>query len=841
MSPGKLIYGLFLLPGLLTAVVPAQSHNLSDTLRVLSFNIYGAPDSNWPVRRSMILDNLVELQPDIIALQEVVETPGTGGADNRARILSDSLYFMTGTHYEYRWQRTHFSWNQFDEGIAVLSRYPILDSGFIELPPGLFSRKALWCRVLTPAGIVNFFDTHLSFGNQEAVRLAQVRSLKQYVAGIVSDSTAVLTFVSGDFNTGPVSPPIELMVNTDSLGMRYLDTWREANPGQNGYTIPSDNPSDRIDYVFLLDNHRGRIHDLRLVFDQSNTENIYPSDHIGVLGTFTSTLHKPQISIISPLAGAIVSGETPINWSIASPPEPLSVTLYLSSDGGRSWWQEFSGPAGGNPYNWNTLQVDDGSHYLLRIVAEGDSSFAMAQTSGTFTVNNPGNAAPEIDLRSPRGGELASDIWEVQWDAADADGDSLSIALDFTTNGGRSWQTLVTGFPNTGVFSWNTRGFPNSPFYRMRLRCSDQSVETADTSQVFEVYNERIVLPQETTDHIAGTAGAAITVLVVDPDSVRDGNRYRITFDDSSSGSKSYRVRNLTSGDTLVENATQIDGVTEGPAFEGLRLVINDFDPPQVNPDSTRWHTGTSTLELSVFLPTLNIDGQIITGTPWPADYSITFFDSVVDTSSSAFGAPPTPMKFKVRNLSADRLSDVIFLDADNNLTLSQADMLYLLEPDSTGNPIFIWALFASGQPDAVLPQAGDEYIIATLKPLTRFDIYEFVPGLTAVGESGPTVPQEFKLFQNYPNPFNSSTTIRYFLPRSAGVTLRVFNLLGQEIRTLVDEQRQAGEWTVQWDGRNQSGGSVGSGIYIVKLLVEEQAASSRANVVTSKKMLLIK
>jgi hypothetical protein len=78
--------------------------------------------------------------------------------------------------------------------------------------------------------------------------------------------------------------------------------------------------------------------------------------------------------------------------------------------------------------------------------------------------------------------------------------------------------------------------------------------------------------------------------------------------------------------------------------------------------------------------------------------------------------------------------------------------------------------------------------------------------------------PREFVLNQNYPNPFNPSTQIQFELPEQSQVKLSVYNLLGQQIAVLVDEIKNAGVHTVQWNGREASGRVVSSGIYLVKL-----------------------
>ena len=89
-------------------------------------------------------------------------------------------------------------------------------------------------------------------------------------------------------------------------------------------------------------------------------------------------------------------------------------------------------------------------------------------------------------------------------------------------------------------------------------------------------------------------------------------------------------------------------------------------------------------------------------------------------------------------------------------------------------------------------------------------------------------IPGEFRLEQNYPNPFNPSTTIRFDLPQAEFVSLKVFNLLGQEVATIVNGPRQAGSYSVKWDA-----GSVPSGAYFYQF--------SAGGHVQTKKLLLLR
>ena len=84
---------------------------------------------------------------------------------------------------------------------------------------------------------------------------------------------------------------------------------------------------------------------------------------------------------------------------------------------------------------------------------------------------------------------------------------------------------------------------------------------------------------------------------------------------------------------------------------------------------------------------------------------------------------------------------------------------------------------------------------------------------VTGLAESGPSGGALFRLGQNYPNPFNPSTTIAYQVPAAGHVTLRVYDMLGREVGTLVDERQVGGSHTVLFDGAR-----LASGVYMYRL-----------------------
>ena len=95
------------------------------------------------------------------------------------------------------------------------------------------------------------------------------------------------------------------------------------------------------------------------------------------------------------------------------------------------------------------------------------------------------------------------------------------------------------------------------------------------------------------------------------------------------------------------------------------------------------------------------------------------------------------------------------------------------------------------------------------------------------------TMPDEFSLAQNYPNPFNPTTQIRFALPQAENVSLRIYDVAGQLIKTLISGNMDAGYYNIQWDGSNQYGSKVASGIYLYRI--------TAGSFVQTKKMILMK
>jgi len=88
-------------------------------------------------------------------------------------------------------------------------------------------------------------------------------------------------------------------------------------------------------------------------------------------------------------------------------------------------------------------------------------------------------------------------------------------------------------------------------------------------------------------------------------------------------------------------------------------------------------------------------------------------------------------------------------------------------------------------------------------------------------------------LFQNYPNPFNPNTSVKFQVPKTGDVSIKIYDMLGQEVRTLFAGEVMRGTYSAEWDGLNDAGMQMSSGSYIYRMIAGE--------FVQSKKMILLK
>jgi len=133
------------------------------------------------------------------------------------------------------------------------------------------------------------------------------------------------------------------------------------------------------------------------------------------------------------------------------------------------------------------------------------------------------------------------------------------------------------------------------------------------------------------------------------------------------------------------------------------------------------------------------------------------------------------------------------------------------------GLGVFYWEPESNPQKSPSLSYNLGAWDPVTLQPTAALDAF-LGNYVTSVIEGRSNVPVNYYLEQNYPNPFNPSTIIKYSIPATAWVTLGIYNMLGEQVKTLLNDTVAAGEHSINWNGTNDSGKRVSSGIYLIRL-----------------------
>ncbi|WP_372013363.1 endonuclease/exonuclease/phosphatase family protein [Pseudoxanthomonas sp. 10H] len=276
----RLLARLLLLGGLLPAIASAgdaadggPAEPARTTFTLVTLNLYHDRD-DWPRRRVQIVETLRRLQPDAIALQEVLQHEGLPNqAAWLARELGYASHFVTTDPPSHK--RRY--------GNAVLTRGSPLEEGETLLHPLEDHRTAGFVRVMAGEQPLNLYFTHLYWApDGAATRAQQLADLLAYVEATADGAPSVIV---GDFNADAGAPELAALLPgwRDAWAALHPDTPADAastlNPAY--FTVPA-----RIDHVFL---ERGRLQPLsaELLFTAPDADGVWASDHRGLLVRFS--------------------------------------------------------------------------------------------------------------------------------------------------------------------------------------------------------------------------------------------------------------------------------------------------------------------------------------------------------------------------------------------------------------------------------------------------------------------------------------------------------------------------------------------------------------------------
>jgi hypothetical protein len=243
------------------------------------------------------------------------------------------------------------------------------------------------------------------------------------------------------------------------------------------------------------------------------------------------------------------------------------------------------------------------------------------------------------------------------------------------------------------------------------------------------------------------------------------------------------------------------------------------------------FQTGWYSYANSIIKGDFDSDGDLDFVTPGLSQHFIVY---IVNEGNFNFSYYHIPVKDFARALAAldyDNDGDLDFVTAN----YSTRNGITLFLNDGSGNFYPAESCFqdlVEGIPQGIVAKDFDvdgRTDVAVVTSFNKLAVLYNLAGPTSVeDEQNNYMPEEYILEQNFPNPFNPTTTIQFSLPKPGDVTLKIFNLLGEEVKTLADEYREAGKHSVQFNADNLS-----SGIYFYQI--------KAGNFVETKKLTLVK
>ena len=578
------------------------------------------------------------------------------------------------------------------------------------------------------------------------------------------------------------------------------------------------------------------------------TAGFYVTDSLGGSDTATAqiTVTQPQINnppvcIISPSGPFNVTLGSIVTFSVHGTDPDVNQTIYLerpfpSAGGTMNPPLPLAGPGTGvmSQFSWTPSQLGTSFHYFLVTDSLGGSDTAVAQISvtpplvnvspvcvisppGPFTVNAGTNVTFEVSATDPNAGQV------------------IRLANLGTLPPGADMTPPVPLFgPWTGVssqFSWTPSQVGS---FLARFSASD-------SSGGFDSISARINVLE----------GVAPFVTDVSPsDGVFD-----VQWTTAAIIEFSEAVQNTCSMATSPLPCVTLSSARRGSieydeVWNGAILVIR---PEQTWPDDD---TITITVSGEIRDAAGNrLDGDrdgLQEGTP-ADDYSFSFstspgvFEGDANDDGTVDERDVLPLgahylrtgPSRTRNANSWALEFArpwiplvaTHADCDGNGVIDSTDICPILEffdqvvpakrgptetPFDALSSLDIEIRTALGR--ALLECEGGS-------PMARARL---IDALRLETDQANSLPQSFHLAQNYPNPFNAGTVIAWEMDVASHVELTIFDVLGRRVRNLVDDDRAAGYYTAEWDGKNDDGGALASGVYVYRLSIDQQSSSKR-------------
>lgn len=408
---------------------------------------------------------------------------------------------------------------------------------------------------------------------------------------------------------------------------------------------------------------------------------------------------------------------------------------------------------------------------------------------------------PEVTVTAPNGGEVLTvgTVYTITWNATDNVG-VASTEIDYSYDGGTNWFDVADLSGNPGSYDWTVPSTASTQCL-VRVTCFD-----AATNSGFDVSDNFFTIQADTEPPV---------VTVVQPnggETMNPGSVYNIQW-------------NAT--DNIGITSTDIDYTYDGGT--------NWFDVAVLsgNPGSYDW-TVPNTPSTQCLVKVTCFDAATNSG----SDVSDNFF-TIEEAPVPYVWVTSIDLSIETKGKSSNAQAIVVVWDQDNN-PVFKGQVHGHWAGVTTDSDVFSTKKNGTGscESDKVKGPVGWWYFyvddVVKAGFVFKSDIGETVDSIyVGAAKLAAGRASEFSVAQNYPNPFNLETQFSLSLPAESNVSFVIFNITGQMVKTLVNDHMSAGTHTITWDGTNENGNVVSSGIYFYKVVA--------GDIVTTKKMILMK
>jgi subtilisin family serine protease len=581
-------------------------------------------------------------------------------------------------------------------------------------------------------------------------------------------------------------------VATDNIGVSYVVLYYSTNGGSTyPYLIATGEANDGV-YLWTVPYKNSTTAKVKVVaYDAASNhgEDVSNSNFNLVID-----VNGPAVTVVKPNGGEVFYGATQdtIKWTAVDEVRVDSVRIYYSTDGGSTYpYTIATGEANDGVYLW-TIPATYSTTCRVKVEAyDWAENVGEDVSNANFTISAPPDVTPpEVTVVRPNGGEVfyVASGDTIKWVATDNVGvDHLDIY--YSTNGGATYPyTVSTDEANDGVYLWTIPGTPSESCIVKVVAFDAASNSAADTSNaVFTIAD-----------------GTPPEVTVVKPNG---GEVFYVALEDTVKW--------------VATDAFGIDSVSLYYSTDGGTTFPYTIATGEANDGQYVWDV-PNTPSATCIMKVVAYDTSENTG----EDVSNAVFSIVLETPPEVTVIRPNGGE--VFYVAED---DTVRWEATDDFGVDSVSLYYSTDGGSTFPYTITTGEANDGEYLWDVPNTPSTTCIVKVVAYdtwlnTGEDVSDAVFTIeTEVGVQPAPGAVVFGLSQNYPNPFNPLTRMEFGLTTTSRVSLRVYDMSGKPVRTLVDEVMGAGVHGAVWDGNDDGGRPVASGVYVTRLVAEGRTA----------------